>query len=191
MTSTLLLHTLIDRLTIPPIAMVTIFASTVTLSWAYIDAGGIRVTPSSGWIQTVINGLALISILSPSAQALARVCAWTSSYAFGIDAATSTLWQSTRIAFHTHVSIPLETRLTHARECSLIGHTVSMSMAGLVWPTLLGLLLAELSGITFFTGALLAFTASLWTVIAHAVYASTSFVTEQAVFVGVRTVLAP
>lgn len=61
----------------------------------------------------------------------------------------------------------------HSRECSLIGHTVSMGMAGLVGSTQLGLLLAELSSITFFTGALLTFTGSLWAVITHAMYAST------------------
>lgn len=54
------------------------------LSWAYIDAGGIGVTSSSGWIQTVIDGLALISILSPPTQTLARVCARTGLYAFGL-----------------------------------------------------------------------------------------------------------
>lgn len=63
----------------------------------------------------------------------------------------------------------------HSRECSLIRHTVGMGMAGLVGPAQLGLLLTELSGITLFTRALLTFTTGLWTVITHAVYASTGW----------------
>lgn len=110
MASTLLFHTLIDRFTLPPVAVVTTFASTVDLrqdnihqqscrskqtqfwkhngvshlSWAHVDAGGIGVTPSSGWIQTVIDGLALVSILSPSTQTLAYVCPRTSLYAYSL-----------------------------------------------------------------------------------------------------------
>lgn len=91
MASTLLLHTLIDRFTLPPVAVVTTFASTVNLSWPHVDAGGIGVTPSSRWIQTVINGLALISILPPSTQTLALVCPGTSLYAYGIFAAASAM----------------------------------------------------------------------------------------------------